>query len=72
MEKFLHLVATKITLAINSRTTIIIAAIVAFNALNSYGLFSPHTATTINSILGMLAVIFHVNPSQDYTKPEPQ
>jgi hypothetical protein len=61
----------KILLAFSSRTfwTIVIAFLFnGFQATN--GAFSPAVVDTINGIFSILAVVFHVNPSQNYTQPQ--
>lgn len=57
----------KIALALKSRTfwTIVVAVVV--NSINANLKFmGPHTVEVVNTVLGLLATIYHVNPSQTY------
>ena len=57
-------------LALKSRTFLTIVIMVAFNIVEVVSPnLSPSVRDFINGILGLVAVYFHVNPSQNYTTP---
>lgn len=59
----------KILLILGSRTFWTVAILVLINSVKANeNLISPETLQGINAILGILAVYFKVNPSQDYIK----
>lgn len=57
----------KLVLALKSRTFLTIVVLVAFNIAGAVSPFlSPDVKNFVNVVLGAVAVLFHVNPSQNY------
>jgi hypothetical protein len=57
----------KLALAVRSRTFWTVVLLVAMNTIPQLkGLVSQQVLDGINTVLGLLAAYFHVNPSQNY------
>ena len=62
----------KVMLALKSRTFWTLVFMFAFNAIEVVSPnLSPETRTLVNGVMGLLAVFFHVNPSQQYNGTTP-
>jgi hypothetical protein len=61
----------KLVLALKSRTFLTIVVMVAFNIMEVVSPnLSPDVRNLVNGILGLVATIFHVSPSQNYNAPQ--
>lgn len=60
----------KIKLAFGSRTFWVIVIAIVTNTINANAPFIPvPVLDVLNTVLGLLATYFHVNPAQNYNTP---
>lgn len=63
---------TKLKLTLKSRTFWTVVLLVAINTVPQLkGAVSQQVLDIVNTVLGVLAAYFHVNPSQNYVQQDP-
>jgi hypothetical protein len=61
---------TKLIQALKSRTTLVIVFMFFLGGLQATkGILSAGTYESISGVLSLFAILFHINPSQNYSAP---